>query len=228
MNEIIYEDLETLPSFTPQFPTEEIYNYRSYLTPEGVSYFVKDPSVNPTLPVDSYAHIDPLMRYFVYLMHVNGMFVTAAWQGVSDPKEYFDRLKVHEQQIQRAGMQMFDFFSGEEFFFKDKSYRAPFSTIDDFAALGDEVRHDRIGLLVPTKNAKVVKNLSEEPYETGLSSIAYERELDIDGTKFAYYPISVRREDDRSRMMEWRQLSSWILSNLEKKAVLDESYLSRR
>ena len=126
MNDTLYEDLETLPSFTSQFPTESLYNYRSYLTPAGVSYFVKDPSLNPKLDVTSYTHIEPMMRYFVYLMRTNGLFVTSGWKGISDPKAYFEKLKIQEQKIQKTGVQMFDFFSGSEIFFKDKSYRVPY------------------------------------------------------------------------------------------------------
>lgn len=227
MNDIFYEDLETLPFFTPKFPTEEIYNYRRFSTTEGISYFVEAKNIDPIQLIESYGHIDPLMRNFMYLMHVNGLFISTGWEGVSDPKLYFDNLKFQEQKIQRSGIQITDFLSGKDSFFKDKNYRSPFETIDDFLSQGERIRHDYLGLLVPLTNTKTVKNLSSEAYETGLTSIKYELDLDINGSKFAYIPIYVRREDEKSRITEWRNICSFMLSSLERKAVLDARHNSR-
>lgn len=228
MNEIFYEDIETLPSFTPRMPTFEIYNYRRFSTSEGVSYFVEAKDIDPTQSFESYDHIDPLMRGFVYLMHISGLFVSSGWEGVEDPKVYFDNLKMQEQKIQKSGIQIIDFLTGKYSEFKDKSYRSPFETFEDFISQGEIIRYDHLGLLVPVTNTKTVKNLSSDPYETGLTTIQYKEDLDINGIKFAYFPILVRREDDKSRTTEWRNICSWVLSHLEKKAVLDASYFGRK
>ena len=79
-----------------------------------------------------------------------------------------------------------------------------------------------MGLLVPATSDKVIENLSKDTYETGLSTFFYEINLDVKGENFAYYKINVRREDDKSNLDEWRNLCSWILSNLEKKLTLNE------
>lgn len=231
MNEILYEDLETIPDFCPIFPSKskEPFNYRRFTTEDGVSYFAKSKTVDPTAPVESYGHIEPLMRYFVYLMRLNGLFVTTGWEGVIDPKMYFEQVKTHERQIQKNGIQIFDFSTGQEYWFKDKSYRAPYNTLEHFLEIeGDSVRHDRIGLLIPYTNLQTIENFRKDPYATGLTKVEEEEILDISDDKFAYFPISIRREDEASRKLEWTQLSAWVLKNLERKADINEGHNSRK
>ena len=217
---ILHEDLETLPSFTSHFPTEEIYNYRRFLTDEGVSYFTKATDVNLAELTYSYSHIDSIMRYFIYLMHANELFVSTGWEGVKSPKTYFDNLKSQEIKIQRYGLEISDFLTGDSSIFKDKSYRSSFSDLEDFMKIREYLKFDRIGLLVPLSNYEILENLKADSYETGLTSIKYGKDLNINGSGFAYFPISVRREDEKSRITEWRKVCSWILSNLGKKAVI--------
>jgi hypothetical protein len=161
------------------------------------------------------------MRYFVYFCHVNDLFTTAGWTGVSDPVDYFDLIKSEEQQAQRSGLGLSDFMSGEEIVFKDSAYRVEWGQASDIANLGEKAQYDRIGLLVPESDIETITNLRNNPYSTGLSSIEEKRILDVSGSRFVHFCVSVRHEEE-VRKEEWSKLTSHIMSNLGKKMKLYE------
>lgn len=216
MNELLFEDLETLPGFSPIFPGDDYFNYKSYIGSNGVSYFVHSPEIDPAYFIDSNSHIESTMRYFVYLARINGLFTTIAWEGVSDTIKHFEQLKVQEKEIRKDGMQMIEFATGKEYFFKDKNYRIPWSSPQDLADIGESIRNDRLGLLVPCSMKNIVESLKENTYQTSLSFIEYKEVLSVDDERYAHFDIQVRHEDKDVRLNEWRNLSVYVLNNLRK------------
>lgn len=222
MNELLIEDLDTLPGFSPKLPGEDYYNYKRYIGNHGVSYFVHSPDIDPTNEADSYSHIDSTMRYFVHLMRVNGLFTTTSWEGVSDSKKYFENLKSEEKEIRKNGIPIIEFNTGKEFFFKDNNYRVPWDSPQAFADIGTDLRNDRLGLLVPHSYSDFIERLKENTYQTGLSSMEYKEVLSVGDNKYAHFDIQVRHEQDVDRLNEWRGLSVYVLNNLGKKIIIQE------
>jgi len=222
MNELLFEDLETLPGFSPNFPGEDYFNYKRYIGSYGASYFVHSPDLDPTDKSNSYSHVEISMRYFIHLMTMNGLFITTSWEGISDPKRYFEQLKIEEKEIRKNGLSIKEFSTGNELFFKDKNYRVPWMTPQDFADLGPDIRNDRLGLLIHSSHKEFIEKLKENSYQTGLSSMEYREVLSVENNRYAHFDIKVRHEQDIDRLNEWRNLSVYILNNLNKKIIIQK------
>lgn len=226
MDELFYEDLDTLPGFTAQFPETEPYNYRRYISDNGISYFVPDSDIDFSAVTEKVTQTEPMLSHLSHLLRCNGMYPTTAWTGISNQEEYFLKAKEDERTIRKTSICLTNYLTGKEIWFKDENYRIPWNDPQGIAAANSS--EFVMGILVPGELEIVIENLDQNKFETPVSALNFLGMLDVLGIQYRYYEYHQTAISELEDKSNWTDFSVYMFNSLGKKVKFHASDSSRK
>jgi hypothetical protein len=161
-----------------------------------------------------YQLIDPDLRDVCRLLNDAGARTTPSCQGHCYPRERFqqiwDELGREEPLIRGEGLEVKDCENDEALLFRQKDYRIPWRSFDDFyrnAAAHQNVGY--LGILIPDDRPDLAERFRLTGYSTPAARLRLNEQIGalLGGTLFE---IRVETMDPKIRVAEWRAFTNYI------------------